>query len=683
MQNLKLTITLASDAQPGSGIGAVGLDQCLPRDLDGRPMLQASHLKGLLLDALRQISDQRNWSADLAVAVFGAPDSAQARVQLTDARASSAVNTLVVSRTAVDDEGTKRDKSLRTVEAMPCGMELGATIRLNAVPDSTVDLAFRLAALSVAAVGGDRNRGAGACQVVIEGEERGPGELLLALAGALSESGCPSPAAITSRAEASQLSGTPEGVLHRVVFIADGPICCPVRPVAPGNTITSGIAIPASAVQGLLLTRLNEVNGPLASACFADKRFRAWPLLPVALAGNQLRGSEADTRGAVLDTLPNGLLVSLAHRISKLARPDGTFVLGDSAIAELPENDPSPGSPLKQAEGVLLTYDGQPPRLWRSGTIPRVLSTHGVHRDGDGERNLFSVLALAPMIFTGLVSLPAEAADALARILETDDHVSIGKARSVRGGGRLILKSMSANGALDLVDLPNGKTGRVFIVQSPLVIPDAWRVHRAEETFASLAEEAGWPTVDIAASRAESGLRFGWNRHGLGTTVGEHRRLRAQRCIEPGSVIVLDEPLGDARAKLLAGIGAGREAGFGALLPHPGIAQEVVSHSEPLAERASDGSGELALALWSAAGRTSGPSASQIGALRERLADAGKASAQEYLRSQKDRPARVWQRWEHVYQSLVHGIDSNSDHTMVAALRGWQDLAVTHKEERQ
>lgn len=690
MQELTLTITLASDAEPGSGIGAVGLNQCLSRSVDGRPILRASHLKGLMLDALRQISAERSWDEQLAQAVFGAPDRALSRVRLLDAvLVGDDHGVLEVSRTAVDDAGSKGSGSLRKVEAIPCGKSLQTTVRVDAVAGDAVDLALRLAALAVPAVGGDRNRGAGACQVSITGEGRGPGELLREL-DALVATGYPELANPEPLAKAKTLAPGTEPVLRRLILIADGPICCPERPVAEGNTIETGIAIPASAVQGMLLTRLNAVDSALASACFADERFRAWPLLPVAPA---VAGLDGQDQG--LEALPMGQHVPMSHRISKVPKPDGEYILGDRVLADLPDNETSPGTPLRGCDGVLLTEGGKAPsappktiRLWRAAAIPRELSTHGVHRDGAGKRNLFSVLSMAPLIYSGLVSLPAEAAQVLAEALEKDDRVSVGKARSVRGSGRLKLLDKPGTTALEPVPLPDDRGGRVFIVQSPLVIPDDLPVSSASATttLAALVNSAGWGELDEAASEARCGLRFGWNRHlqgGQGQHVANNQRLRARRCILPGSVVVLKEPLADPVNSLLKGIGDGREAGFGALLPHPGIATSVVQTNPAPPSRKSDGSGKIALDLWKAVGGAKGPSAAQISALHERLDRGGQDAALGFLKAQKARPARVWQRWQPAYDDLYRGIAERDPQITGAALRGWRDLAAANKEERR
>lgn len=681
MQKLTMTIRLASDAEPGSGIAGGGVDQRVPRSAAGLPILQSSHIKGLLLESLRQIVAERQWKEDLCSAVFGAPDAGQSRVVVGDAHlvTDTAAHGLTISRTAVDAEGSKLDRSLRTVEAIGAGSAFEAPLWIDGDADEAIDLAVRLAALSIGAVGASRSRGAGACQVMLDGQQQAPGQLLRKLDDLLKAGRYPERVKTDLREERRSLASG-DGVVARLFLVAEGPICCPERPVTPGNTIESSLAIPASAVQGLLLTLLNGVDSALASACFEDPRFRAWPLLPVAFPGD-VPNWENDA--AVLDKLPRGVRAPLSLRISKLRRADGTFVLGDTALGMLPANEPSPGAPLRASDGVLLVSPNAAPRFWRAVDIPRVLSTHGVHRDGQGERNLFSVISIAPLVFEGLVMLPPEGAEALERRLQQDDAVTVGKARSVRGQGRLVIRPLGSQHLLTTISMQGDEAAdRTFIVQGPLALPDAGDLGHAEEALARLVADSGWGELDVERSRAELGLRFGWNRHGLGQSVGQHRRLRARRCVLPGSVIVLKEALADPHARLAEGLGPGREAGFGAVFPHPGVAHdEVFEPKVATRTRPADASGKLAFELWEKAGGAAGPSAAQVSALLKRLRRGKSSAARTFLETQRrDRPARVWGRWEPVYDDLIATLDSP---LMEMALKGWQDLAAANKEQRQ
>src|SRR5690606_14678038 len=178
----------------------------------------------------------------------------------------------------------------------------------------------------------------------------------------------------------------------------------------------------------------------------------------------------------------------------------------------------------------------------------------------------------------------------------------------------------------------------------------------------------------ITRTVAQVGVRFGWNRHGLGQTVGQHRRLRARRVVLPGSVIVLESPLPDVESKLLEGLGSGREQGFGGLLPHPGIASSrLLPNVAPPTLRSRDEAGRIAAELWDASHGRAGPSSSQIGHLAQ-LTRKDPERALTYVAKQGDRPPRIWELWKPVHHRIGELIAK--DPALAArVLRGWQDLA--------
>jgi hypothetical protein len=474
---------------------------------------------------------------------------------------------------------------------------------------------------------------------------------------------------------------------YRLSFVADAPVCCPETPTLGNNIIRSGPVIPASAVQGALLTLLNEREPALATAAFRDLGFRAWPLVPVAVSEGGAHGAEGF-----------GVRVDLAHRMSKLPVGDnGDHAFFDSAIAPYHWSEAPSGSSLKSSDGVLIRNPDGGVGLWRAQDLPRVTRAHGVHAGSHGDRNLFTVEALAPMVYSGMVAMPAEAGEALREMLEQGASVCFGKARSVRGSGRLHMQPLGdeAPWRWRMGSAHRSAEGRVFIVQSPLALPPDWRVGRADEALQRLATEAGWGDLVLGdpdgrgrhgGSVATIGLRFGWNRHGLGEVVGSHRRLRARRVVLPGSVLVLRAPLDRMEERLRLGLGEGREQGFGALLPHPGVAvRRLPELPEPPTLR-SEPWAPLALRLWREAGGDEGPSASQIGALTQRV-QVSVDSAKRYLEDLKNRPPRIWAVWEPVLATLKDCLAKQSADKVALALRAWHDLRVgmdaATRQERQ
>ena len=103
------------------------------------------------------------------------------------------------------------------------------------------------------------------------------------------------------------------------------------------------------------------------------------------------------------DQLPNSIRVSLSHRAAKFSTIgyDSSYFF-DPACAERPVPFPWPdnpdNAPLKASDGVVLfgdatrrlsqTEDHSAKRLlWKSGHMPRKLSTHGVLDGPKGREN--------------------------------------------------------------------------------------------------------------------------------------------------------------------------------------------------------------------------------------------------------------------------------------------------------
>lgn len=699
MITMKLYLTLLSDAELGTGLGNEGIDDRVPRDASGHAVVLASHLRGLLRDRIQMLCDVRGWPRAVETMVLGEGGGQDSQgngvpsiVQLRDASATTTTQEgertppiVTITRTALTAAGTVKPTSLRTVEAVAAGTQFETELRLSSSPGSLADTVVRLGLMSIEAIGSGRTRGAGRCRISIDGETRTPGQLLR-----------------TIDAQAREVEATPVSVVavrpqplgegaarwFRVVFRAQGPVCCPETPVnGSTNVIRSGPMIPSSAVQGALITRLDRVDSTLATSCLHDRRFRAWPLVPVSPTDSE-------------DPISFGLRVDLTHRMSKLPNDDNEHDFKDAAL------DPYhwskiDGSPLRSADGILRVHDGGGVELWKASELPRIITAHGVHHDptGAGRRNLFSVEALAPMVFVGLVAVPPAAAEVLEREIAGDAFAAFGRARRGGGSGRLSIEEVAFEDMLGDA-MAQDAFGEVFVVQSPLVIPDDYGAAndglgwRAEEALASLAEAAGWGRAILDRGQPETwkydrtaatcGIRFGWNRHGVGPKADKrHGRSRARRMILPGSVIVLDKALDDIPGRLLKGLGGGREQGYGALLPHPGIAQGIYRPRVTLRRvKSKDEAGQTALDLFNTAGRARGPSPSQIGALGQELAH-GRARAKGFLASQRERGAvKHWQRWETVLTDLEEVIDRDLD-LAKRALRAWQDLAIIHRPERE
>ena len=52
---LDYILTLVSDGEPGTGLGGDLVDDFVPRDTAGRPLLRASHVRGLVRERMAEI----------------------------------------------------------------------------------------------------------------------------------------------------------------------------------------------------------------------------------------------------------------------------------------------------------------------------------------------------------------------------------------------------------------------------------------------------------------------------------------------------------------------------------------------------------------------------------------------------------------------------------------------------
>lgn len=681
-------IRLTSDAEPGTGLGSKVIDNVAPRDHWGRLVIRASHVKGLMRDALRDIAGPLHWDDRLVTRVFGQRDEGrpgvEAAVRLTDAVAHAVEHTALITRTAVDvDSGVAQDKTLRTTEAIAVDSVFVGQVSTAAEPDSVEDLAWRLGLLSIAAIGANRNRGSGACLVDIDGEARSPGELLTALhARRMSWQQPAAEATVGHQTTPLASSNVAPPVVLRLLFHAQTPVCCP-EVADKTNVLSTGFRIPASAVQGAILNRLNTLDAALATNVFLSACFRAWPLYPCWAPGCATEAPPA--------ALPTPIHVSLTHRVAKLSM---TQELQARHFFD-PSLDPRPydwkqavdGTPLKAADGVLLR-EPRGVRLWKASDMPHVITAHGVLNDPTVEdgRNLFTVDAMAPMLWQGLVVMPADAAERLQQSLAHDPLVAFGKSRSVRGFGNL--RATPIEGIPPEWHPPQNAHRTVLIVQSPLLLPDmSGAPQRAEDALRQLAQNwangHGLPSHAID-TWANVRIHFGWNRHAA--SDNSTGRQPACRVAAPGSVIAFTTRLDPAvlAEALQGGMGEGRQRGFGAVSVHPGTATGLYT-PEPR-PRVLSGSAthkdavQRVLDIWHHAEHL--PSPSQIRAVQQRLDDrVGVDKARAYLKHQTERTSRIWFTWEPIYSQIDELLSQCGPAESFKALELLADLAIASEKE--
>ncbi|MDA1230615.1 MAG: hypothetical protein O2856_07570 [Planctomycetota bacterium] len=377
--------------------------------------------------------------------------------------------------------------------------------------------------------------------------------------------------------------------------------------------------------------------------------------------------------------------VASSHRMSKLADAEsGKYEFRDSMVEPYDWRSIAKGSPLKGSDGVLLRGSDSV-RLWRHGDMPRIWTAHGVHNGAatSEERNLYQVEALAPMAFKGLLACPQDVADRFIEILN-ESFVSLGRSRSVRGGGTLRVKPVDS-----LSDYLNWTSGphlnnRIFVLQSPVGVPDSVASFgSAEAQLKSLVElpvEEQIKANGITGPGVLAGanILFGWNRHGKGARANQrHNRLRARRVITPGSVFVLRDSVDDLESYLLKGIGEGKQEGLGCILPHPGIAESKYARDSELLPviKSTNQAGRWGLTLHQLAPHVS---PSQIGHLAALVEQKSAVHAQQYLDKQlSEKSTKIWDRWKPVESELNDLFKHPKE--AAAALHVWQDLAIENR----
>ena len=65
------TIRLTSDAEPGTGLGGEVINDLVPRDHCRRPVVEASHLKGLMKAEFHAMSAHLGWDQSVETRIFG------------------------------------------------------------------------------------------------------------------------------------------------------------------------------------------------------------------------------------------------------------------------------------------------------------------------------------------------------------------------------------------------------------------------------------------------------------------------------------------------------------------------------------------------------------------------------------------------------------------------------------
>ena len=693
MHTIDFTIELKSDAEPGTGTGGDIVNDRVPRNAQRQPIIPATHLKGLMREELQKIEflfqETGNSFENLTDDCLGKPgpldgfgngnDGQEACFFISDAKPKDKdhVETSFVSRTAIDsNSGVAKETSLRTTERIPIGTEFHGKLILNVPTKSRKGLAVQLALFSIAAIGGGRNRGCGQC--VIHSTT---------CLGTLFDELCKAEDKAPFRNSLN--TDNVAMVTLQLIFEAESPVCCPETPVR-GNVIKSGFVIPASAVQGFILNHLDKRFGEeVTTKCFQSENFRAWPLLPCSRNINDDHQYPIPTR------------VSLTHKVAKLVAEgeelDGKTVV-DEAIEEYDWKKTDELNPLKASDGVLLRSQDGNVQIWKSRSMPRIVSAHGVLNDPNTKdgRNFFQIESMAPIVWSGIVRIPEFATQALMDTFATGHTAVFGRNRSIRGMGTLIVRRMDDGDKTLPWNMENKDTKmpQAVIVQSPILLDDTKQPGQsAKEIFKDFVKTKWFEKTDnvsIKVYGCVEGIQFGWNRTKVEQLsqkrTGKGNRVQACRIIQPGAVIVFKNEIDK---KLLAkciqkGLGDGREQGFGAVALHPGKAGRIFGHKKkqlPIIEsdEKEKAAIEGALGIWHKH-KSQLPSASQIAAVRDFLLGENnpQQNALNYLERQKSgRTGRIWAVWEKCYEDVKNYIEKHDSRWAEKGLKLIADMIIS------
>jgi len=241
LHRFRYKIELLEDLHSGSGLGSAWVDRTIARDMQGKPMIPSSHIKGVWRDAAMRLINlgAEGFTQHEADQWFGAAPKGKAdktapqRGRLYCPRlvpTSAGVETIVWMQTARQPGSRKpADDTLRSTEYLPAGLELVG----HGFFIGSADEFKRLEQLirRVDRYGGNRSRGDGRIR------------------------------ALEVKNEALPAVNLPEGKAVRygirLLLQAEAPVQVP-RTGSPGNIIESDTRIPGRMLAGAIIDQLRD-----------------------------------------------------------------------------------------------------------------------------------------------------------------------------------------------------------------------------------------------------------------------------------------------------------------------------------------------------------------------------------------------------------------------------------------
>ena len=151
--------------------------------------------------------------------------------------------------------------------------------------------------------------------------------------------------------------------------------------------------------------------------------------------------------------------------------------------------------------------------------------------------------------------------------------------------------------------------------------------------------------------------------------------MGAAPAIAPGGVFKLKQPVTDLNRTLLNGLGQGKQRGFGAILPHPGIAQKLLQLEPHIKVMPRQSNYAMDGYELSKKAKDNNLSVSQVSRVRELLLHNPDAAIDYLHRQQNERPAAIWDRWKYVMDDIEKGIKTAAAY-FSRVLKVCQDLLI-------
>ena len=171
---IQLTVETLEDLHTGAGIGSGDIDALVQRDRHGRPVIRASHFKGLLREAGEDLKTLDQVAKPALNDLFGAQGASRGALRMTSLRLREDCKSLVWGSTKrVDGGRAPQEDTLHFVEHVAAGACFEAQLRL---PDATFQPLLERLLNRIDRIGGDRNRGSGLVKLdwQLDSAARGP-----------------------------------------------------------------------------------------------------------------------------------------------------------------------------------------------------------------------------------------------------------------------------------------------------------------------------------------------------------------------------------------------------------------------------------------------------------------------------------------------------------------------------